>query len=266
MKIAHLLLLTSLFTTAACASSDAAVPESEGDDAGDVSGASDSDITSGTSAKLTKVTYKKTVAVPGSTTEKCAYDISWVRVSNLSTSVRAALNSALYYGPKKADIACEDPGGEVEGGYSKVSVNSSGVLSVEYGHYQMSNGAAHPNTYVTQINLSLATGKWIKLSDILTAEGKKTLLDSCTKQWKAHAAAEGEPDMAQDGAPCEGALTLGSNQTEAFTIEKGGLRVHIDNQLPHVIVSLAGDGFFVSWRELGTGVKGGSVVKGLANR
>lgn len=265
MKIAQLLLFTSLFTTAACASSDA-VPESEGEEAGDVSGASDADITSGASAKLTKVTYKKTVPVAGSASARCTYDISWLTVSNLSSSVRTALNTALYYGPKKTDLACEDPGGEVEGGYSKVSVNSSGVLSLAYGHYQMSNGAAHPNTFVTPINLNLSTGKWITLADILTAEGKKTLIDGCAKQWKAHATAEGEADFAQDGSVCEGALTLGTNKTEAFTIEKDGLRVHVDNQLPHAIAALAGEGFLVTWSELGTGVKAGSAVKGFAKR
>ncbi|MFO0664104.1 MAG: hypothetical protein U0174_09135 [Polyangiaceae bacterium] len=265
MKIAHLLLLASLPLTA-CAASE--TPEEAAEEGESVPGASDSDITSGAAAKLLKVSYKKAVTSTDGTNSKCNYDISWLSVSSKSTisaAARTALNTALYYGPKTPDLACSDPGFEIEGGYSKVSVNASGVLSVEYNHASYSNGAAHPNTTSMTINLDVKTGKWITLGDILTDAGKKTLLESCKKQWQATITAEAQ-DIEQNGE-CEGATTLATGQkTESFTIEPTGLRIHIDNQLPHAFVALAGEGFLVKWADLGAGLKAGSVVKGLAKR
>ena len=261
MKLASLLLVASL-PLMACASSDDVTPEGEPGD--DVSGASDADITSGAAAKLIKKTYKTTVTATGGV--KCTYDISWLTVTNLSTSVRTAVNTALYFGPKTPDFTCEAPGLEVEGGYSKYSVNSFGVLSLMYGNFQMGTGAAHPNTIVKPVNLNLTTGKAILLADLLNAEGKKTMLESCKTQWKAHTTAQGEPDFGGPEA-CDGALSVDEYQTtEQFTIEKTGLRVHLDNQLPHVIVALAGDGFLVTWAQLGNGLKANSAVKGFAKR
>lgn len=263
MKIAHLVLLASL-PLMACASSDNTAPADE-DQGTDVSGASNDDLTSNAAAKLMKQTYKKTVTIAGGV--KCTYDISWLTVTNLTATARAAVNTALYYGPKAPALTCEDPGLEAEGGYSKYSVNSGGVLSLAYGHYQMMNGAAHPDTFITPINLNLATGKYITLSQLVNADGKKTLLAACKATWKQITSTPDAADFAETEV-CEGALTFDPQtaKSESFVIEKTGIRILIDNQLPHAIVALAGDGTLVTWDKLGAGLIKGSPVKTLAKR
>lgn len=261
MKIVHLALLVSL-PLMACASSDNTAPADE-DQGTDVSGASNDDLTSNAAAKILKHTYKKTITTP----DKCVYDISWLTVSNLTPAARTAANTALYYGPKQADMACGDPGQTVEGGYTKYSVNSGGVLSLSYSFYQEGNGAAHPNSFLVPINLDLKTGKWITLKNVVNEAGMKTLLDACKATWKQITSTPDASDFA-DSQPCEGALTFDPQyaKSESFVIEKTGIRVLIANQLPHVILALAGEGTLVTWDKLGAGLITGSVVKGLAKR
>ena len=261
MTVTSKLGTTFLLLLSACASSNDGGdnPGAAGDD---VSGASDADIRRGASARLFKRTYKGSLKGDDGTT--CNYDIAWLSVANLSKTALPKANLALDYGPKSTFSECEG-GISLKGGYSSVTTNEAGILSVVYRHDLTPKQSASSNYLVTAVNLRIADGTRISLGDILTPAGIKTLVANCELQWTEAASPRGGSVLSD---VCQKALTIDRQWqlTEGFSITKDGLRVHVDNQILRSELSLARSGFFVRWATLGAGLRSDSAVKALAGR
>lgn len=244
-------LLVSLAYLVACGSESAETRER-------VTDAASANLEAGLAADLVKVSYKAH-AVDGVGGATCDYDRSWLQATNLTEPVRSALNAALDRDPRSAVDACKNSA-RFSGGYSTVTSNADGALSLVYHFDTVQNGTRYVD--IVPVNLDLTSGKFITLSTLLDTAGRDVLIASCTAQWQKLALAEGTPDIATEEA-CRESLTLyPGEESEHFSFSKAGIYVHIDAHVPanaqHMIPA---GGFLVPWSELR-----GNVMTGPAKR
>jgi hypothetical protein len=192
-------------------------------------------------AATTTIALKKTQG-------KCTVDSSFLQVKTASRTVDAVINKALArtFEEMVFDTDCRTEGLERSGGMTVV-YNGKGILSVIDSNDYYSEGAAHPSVEMRTLNFDLRTGKQLQLTNILNADGKKKLVDACTKTY--------EPE-GLDASYCT--LTTDAQ----FSVEATGIRF-LQPEVPHVIFALGAEGQLVTWKSLKGNITN-ALVKGVA--
>lgn len=101
------------------------------------------------------------------------------------------------------------------------------LISVEFGEYSYSRGAAHGNSLTTVLNYDLKNGKKISLGDLFSAKNYLGVLSNyCLKELRARAKQDPESMLAED--MIENGASAHADNYRAWAITRTGLWITFD--------------------------------------